>query len=339
MVGALVSSLLSALGQVPAAWAYETDTHDEIANRSRDLNAYQNDIGTIFEIFFATTVPGEKRSVRANLNIRVSSTISDEILVSRHTIYCGPVGGAQATQIYGVQNVLRGQTVTLTPRFIFTAGEPGDYHCWVTVGSGRPRPSGTRTTSNVLRVHWDSYLEATTPVAASASQQYAPTEPSVVLRSGKAYDAAVLTWTAPPEVSLFAATGDAYLTTCSSVSGSTDPLSGPAVDPVTGKRLCEGLVSRSGTRVNTRLVVGQLDVAGTGYCSLRYYPGPTGRETFISKDLHHVVVFQRGASVPVSTAPACSRTFRIKVYVKHVSGAAVIAHKQGTITSIIPAGP
>ena len=47
----------------------------------------------------------------------------------------------------------------------------------------------------------------------------------------------------------------------------------------------------------------------------------------------------KAANVAVSTAPDCSRNFKIKVMVKHVSGADLIVHKQGTITAVIPPAP
>jgi hypothetical protein len=40
-----------------------------------------------------------------------------------------------------------------------------------------------------------------------------------------------------------------------------------------------------------------------------------------------------------SARPHCTRDFEIKVYVKHVSGAKLIVHKQGTITAVIPPAP
>ena len=62
----------------------------------------------------------------------------------------------------------------------------------------------------------------------------------------------------------------------------------------------------------------------------------TGSGAF--EHVHHVVLFQSGA-VTISTAPDCSRDFKIKVYVKNVSGADLIVHKQGTITAVIPPAP
>jgi hypothetical protein len=207
------------------------------------------------------------------------------------------------------------------------------------ISTGRPRPTATNQTSNILRVDWGSYLEATTAIHSSSAQGFAPNEPSPVFGDGKAYDAAVLNWTAPADISTIAVSGDAYLTTCTSIPGSLDPLLDPGIDPVTGQHLCTSAdINKAGTTVITRLVVGQRNTAGTGYCQLTYFPSASGRRTLITKDVHHVVLFQSGA-VTISTAPGCSRDFRIKVYVKHVSGAKLIVHKQGTITAVIPPAP
>jgi hypothetical protein len=207
------------------------------------------------------------------------------------------------------------------------------------ISTGRPRPTATNQTANILKVDRGSYLEATTAIHSSSAQGFAPNEPSPVFGDGQAYDAAVLNWTAPADVSTIAVSGDAYLTTCTAVGGSWDPLRDPVVDPVTKQHLCARTdVNKAGTTAITRLVVGQRNAAGTGYCRLIHFPSASGRRTLITRDVHHVVLFQSGM-VTISTAPDCSRDFRIKVYVKHVSGAKLIVHKQGTITAVIPPAP
>lgn len=72
----------------------------------------------------------------------------------------------------------------------------------------------------------------------------------------------------------------------------------------------------------------------SGYCNTSTFP-VVWTTTFISRDVHHRMLYQSG-SVAVSAASECIRVFRIKVYVKHVSGSAVVVHKQGTITAAIP---
>lgn len=311
----------------PQAAAYEVDVQDNTAGRSRTYTAYTNDSGTIFELSFQTLLPGEKRRIRARVEVIMPSGASDVMVVARHAIRCGPVGSKTYEQLYGVRNVLRGETLIQTPRYTFTAGLPGQYRCWLWLGSGRPRPSGTRTSSNIFKVGWSSYLHATKPIHPASDHHFTPKDPSRLLMRGKASDENALEWTAPLLTSKFSASGDAYVTTCTSYGGS--------LDPVTGKHLCEGHTKVYGSKVNTRLVVGQLRSDGTGYCALNYYPSRRGRQTYISKDIHHVVVFNSGA-VPVRTGNGCGRKFRLKVLIKNVDGAAVMVHRQGTITAAIP---
>ena len=105
---ALVVAVIFSVVQAPPALAYDIDTRDTSANRSRTFNAFEDDIGTIFEIFFTTTTPNEQRRIRGLLKMVMPSTASDVMLVSRHTVYCAPAGStAIDNQIFGVQNVLR----------------------------------------------------------------------------------------------------------------------------------------------------------------------------------------------------------------------------------------
>lgn len=326
----VVSGLLAAwLAFAPSASAYGIDVHDKTAERSRTYTAYTDDSGTIFAIKFQTTSPGEKRRIRARLEVVMPSTASDVMLVARHAIRCGPVGVSQYEQLFGARNVLRKTTMVQTPRYTYTAAEPGEHRCWLWVSSGRPRPSGYGTTSNTFRIGWGSYLQATVPVHPASGQSFTPGEPSHLVLRGQASDENAFTWTAPEAATEFSASGDAYLTTCTTLGGSTDP--------VTGKQLCAGHTKTYGSKVTTRLVVGQLAADGSGYCALNHYPSAAGRQTYITKDIHHVVVFNSGL-VPVRTDAGCSRNFRVKVFVKTVDGAAVMVHRQGTITAAIPPG-
>src|SRR5215475_15238855 len=127
----LVVAAIIAVVPAPPALAYEVDTRDTSANRSRIFKAFEDDRGTIFEIFFTTTTPNEQRRIRGLLKMVMPSTASDVMLVSRHAVSCAPAAStATDNQIFGVQNVLRGGSIRMTPRYIFIAAEPGDYHCW-----------------------------------------------------------------------------------------------------------------------------------------------------------------------------------------------------------------
>lgn len=327
----LCVTLMAFFGVVPSASSsYPIDIHDGTANRSRTFKAYTQDAGTLFEIFFRTTTLNEKRRVQAQLNIAMPWTASDELLVGTYTIYCAPAGSnSGGNKISGSQNVLRGRTMSLNPHYLFTATVPGDYHCWVRVVSGRPRPTDSRISSNVFFVSSGSHLQSTSVLHPRSSQGYTPREPSTVIKWGRSGDVAVADVTAPVFTNSLNVSGDLWLTTCSSRAGSKDP--------VTGKYLCDGLINRAGSIVVTKVVVAQGRVGG-GYCKISYPSGSSGRRTFISKDVHHRLIFESGATA-VSNEIGCTRKFRIKIHVKHVGGAAVAIHNQGTITTtIMPPG-
>lgn len=312
----------------PFAHAYSTDARDDVPNRSRVFKAYQRDEGTIFEVFFSTQTPNEKRRIKGKLNITMPSSASDQLQVGSYSVYCAPVGSfSGANKVSGSQNVQRGRSMTFYPRYIFTALTPGDYHCWMRVSSNRPRPAATRVTSNTFTVGSGSYLEATSSLHQRSDQGFAPATRSRVLRNGAAEQAAVLTWTAPFGADAVSVSGDAWLTACTAVEGSKDP--------VTGKRLCEGLVNYAGSTVNTRIVVGQRNLTDNGYCKVTFLPGSSGRQAYISRNVHHRMMFA-GATVPISNSLGCSRNFRIRVDIRHVKGSAVVVHKQGTISAAIP---
>jgi hypothetical protein len=145
-----------------------------------------------------------------------------------------------------------------------------------------------------------------------------------VLRNGHAIDAAALNWTAPAGVTSFSTVGDVKLTACTAEGGSTDP--------VTGVVLCDGLKNTAGSDIYTVFQVMQRKISDpSSYCKITAFPSG-GRNVHISSDVHHQMLYAGGA-VSVSTGADCSRNFRIRIYVKSVSGSAVVVHRQGTIVS------
>lgn len=325
---AIIAAIVAPFVAAPSAQAaYAVVAKDNTANRSRTFHAYKADTGAIFDVAFRTTSSGEKRRLRAKLEVSQPSTTSDRLLVTRQAIRCSAVGNEDNfDQVYGVQNTLRGTTMTLTPRFTFTAGAPGNYHCWLWVNSGRPLPSSQRIESNVFKVGSPSYLEVTAAIHKGSGQSFEPRTASKLLLPGQSSQEQVLTWTSPT-TSTFSISGDAYLTTCSVAGGSTDP--------ITKKRLCEGHENPAGSTVRTKVIVRQLLDDGAGICKTSYFPDSTGREMFISKSVHHRLVYL-GGSVTLRTGWRCSRNFKISLSVKVVSGAAVMVHKQGTLTAAVP---
>jgi hypothetical protein len=329
MLAAAVPALSTCLAA--PVQAAVTDVQDSTAAQTRTIPSDGTRV-PMFDITFRTTVAGEKRRIRSKIIVAQPSTTSDELLMVGVSITCVPTGASTSSagtqdKIGQVQNVLRGQRLTLYPRFIFTADAPGSYTCKLGVLGGRPRPNGSLS-SNYFTIESGSYLEATTALHPSSSQGYAPDTASTRLDSSEAYDAAVLNWTAPTDVTSFAVSGDVKLTTCTAEGGSTDP--------VTGVVLCDNRVDFSGTTVRTVVLVMQREWSDPSqYCQVTSFPDSDGQSTFISKDVHHKMIYG-GGSATVSTASDCSRDFRIKIYTKHVSGSSVVVHTQGTITAAMP---
>lgn len=326
LVTACAGLMIATLVQAAPAQAYDAAVTDVNADRSRTFLADEVDRGTIFSVNFDTTQLNEKRYIYARLRFSTPSTISDVMIMAYRELFCDRVGGSSPQHVLGVQNVLRGQTITHTPRMVFTAAEPGSYRCWVHIISRRVRPVDSRPTSNVLKVSTGSYLTASVAIPPAAQNAIYHDKAGQLIDNGSAADSAVQTWTAPPDVTKFDAVGDTYLTTCSAVLGSWDP--------VVGTYRCDGRVERIGSWVRARVVVGQLNTTGTGYCALTHAPTEP-KDSYISIDVHHRVL-PRSTSVPVRTDPGCSRNFRIKMYVKHLRGAAVLVGSQGTITMALP---
>lgn len=328
---ACVLALALSLLTTPAAVAQDGLLQDTSADRSRAFKAYERDSGTLHKIKFTTTYLNAKRRVSAHLKVSMPANAADELLVATYQLICMPAGSNRGdNKILGSQNVLRGKTVTFNPHYLYTAESPGEHECWLRVSSGRPRPRDIRVWSNVFYVPTGSSLQLSSVQHNASQQGFTPREPSTVVRWHRTVDTASATVNVPLLANRISVSGDVWLTTCSSTGGSKDP--------VTGKLLCEGLINRSGTTVRTRVLVMQRKLFGDGYCRVTQFPDATGKLTYISKDVHHRMIYTTGLA-PVSSDLSCSRSVTVKVRLQHVSGAAVIIHNQGTIsTAIMPRG-
>lgn len=315
---ALVLSLLT----TPFALA---DTRDATPDRSRTFKAYERDAGTLFRIRFTTSLPNTKRRVQAKLAVTTPSSAADELLVATYSMYCAPADTNRGdNKILGSQNVLRGRTVSFNPHYLYTAATPGQHECWLRMSSGRPRPTKYRVSSNVLKVGYGSYLQLSGPQHRASQQGFTPREPSKLVKWHKTVNTAAATISAPLLANRLNVSGDLWLTTCSSRGGS--------LDPVTGKHLCEGNINRAGSTIRSTVIVSQRKLLGDGYCAVSYFPSASGRTTYISKDVHHMMRFESGLAT-ISSDLGCSRTLTVQVRVQHLSGAAVVIHNQGTITT------
>lgn len=301
------------------------DTRDTTPDRSRTFKAYERDAGTLFRIRFSTSLPNTKRRVQAKLDVSMPSSAADELLVGTYSMYCAPAGTNRGdNKILGSQNILRGRAVSFNPHYLYTAATPGQHECWLRLSSGRPRPTKYKVSSNVLKVGYGSYLQLSNPQHRASQQGFTPREPSKLVKWHKTVHTAAATITVPLLANRLNVSGDLWLTTCSSRGGSQDP--------VTGKHLCEGYINRAGSTIRSTVVVSQRRLFGDGFCAVSYFPSASGRTTYISKDVHHMMRFEAGHA-SISSNLGCSRTVTVQVRVQHLSGAAVVIHNQGTITT------
>lgn len=314
----------------PAELSWQKDSS---ANSSRTF--YGDRVGRgVFDVRFTTSEAGEKRWVQGVVNIeQVDSASADPLMMAAVSISCGMVGGDKDRQngMANTQNVIRGTPLRLEPQLVFVGGEPGEYRCVLSAQGGRPRPNGSFDATR-FQIESGSLLQVSSPVHEASAKAYAPTQPSIVLDDGEAHDAAALSWTAPEGVETFTAFGSVKLTACTAVGGSDDPY-----DDLPSTGLCglpEHEIDFGGTDVTAAFQVRQQAVGG-GYCAEHQVPAGDA-QVHVSKDTHHEQVYRVAAAIPVSTAPDCTRDFRIKTYVKQRSGASIVVHKQGTISAVIP---
>ena len=329
---------LVAIARPTIAHAYAIDVSDATANNSRTIHAYlENNVSVeMFKISFTATA-GEKRRVRGQIYASMPATAVDDLLMVGVTIQCASgTSYAAATadaNLGNTQNVLRGASLSLSPRIVYTATSSGIQTCGLSVVTSRPRPAVPEDDeSNYFTVDPGSFLEATVAIHPSAAQGFRVGPPSARLESGDAFDAAAFNWTAPAGVTNFAVSGDVKVTTCTSVSGSRDVTTG-------GVYLCEGHVNPAGSTVGTVVVARQLKISDPSTpCAATSSPATGYTTTTVSKDVHHRMIYG-SVSVNVSSAPDCSRTFRIKVYVKNLgdpSRSAFVVHVPNSITAAIP---
>lgn len=315
----------------PAHAELVVDVVDQTPDRSTTFHADKMDRGTLFWVEFTTTQPKERRLARGIVSAKMPTTTSDTHLVLWTQTTCVGNDGTYPVSMTNVENIKRGATLHLRPTFIYTAPTPGTYHCMVYIKSNRPRPVDSRPESNVYNIQPNSRLEVTEPLPAAARQRFEPNSKSYLVdaKVHRSRDANNFDWVAPPGLKKFSVHGGLYLTACTSASGSSDPAQG-------SKYLCtREHRSRSGGIVKTRLTVLQKKRNAAGYCRSAYAPSAAGRETFISRNIHHKIVTY-DMTVPISTSPACSRTFRIKLLVSWVRGSSIMIHQQGTLTSAFP---
>lgn len=281
-LAALVLSLVHAVPASAAARSYAPDTVVRADSQIRQLASIT-----------LSASGGDKYALYARMQTENSTTR----MLAEMRLHCH-----QSTpELTTTQNLHAGQSLlVLHGRYIFTAPASGTYTCRFAVRS--IIPGGTTDPSETFLVRGSgTYLEA----AAQPSWVEHGYQPDIVrvVSGGTALDVAVLYFTAPLSVSQFAATADVEMTNCYDDSR----------ECITTPRNTEN------SRVSSRLQVMQVAVGG-GYCSITNYPESGYAVTAITRDQHHRKIHHRVDRVSVHTSSDCTRTFRIKVYLKVDSG-------------------
>jgi len=244
--------------------------------------------------------PAGRRFVTATVSARSAPGASKHLMLAA-ILTCG----AQST-LTGV-NIVAGRG-SVAPRRIFSDARS----CRVDVQSALGKTAADRL---LIDVSWSSE-----PVRWGA-EGYVPDAQPTLLRPGRRYDAVPVTFNVPAQAGYVKIKGDARLTACTTTGGSRENGS---------ENLCLGRVNTAGTRVRVDLIVQQFARSGGGYCQSRVLSSKT---FFIDKWLHHADAHQAG-TFTLSRARGCLPTVRVKLRVNVLSGADLVVHRQGTLTSI-----
>ena len=129
---------------------------------------------------------------------------------------------------------------------------------------------------------------------------------NTLLPQGGALDALELSWTAPEDVRQFTVTADTQLTNCY----------GPA------RECTRESVNTDDSVVDTRLIVSQRARDG-GYCAVTRWPARGMDRIEVTWTEHHQKNYHR-VPVQVSDDASCTRTFVVKVHMRHVRGNEVL---------------
>jgi hypothetical protein len=244
----------------------------------------------------ATVTVNAERGQRLHVTGRLQAHDAQARMLSEIRLRCT---SDSSGDLWTTQNMSRGQArAVLTARYLFTAPSSGSYDCELLARSFIPGGGGNRDAA--FRVEGDGTYLRVDPVAAWARHRFQASERLVTPR--RAYDVTVMDFTAPAGVDRFTATADVELTNCY----------GPAricnTDPVNGNR----------SVVGSRLQVMQRAANG-GYCRVTSWPASGLDRTSVSWGVHHKKNYHR-VQVNVSEEARCTRSFRVKTYVRWLAG-------------------
>jgi hypothetical protein len=204
-------------------------------------------------------------------------------------------------ELRSTQNLNYGQQrLTHLGRYIFRAPHDGTFECKLQtrglVHGTQSNPPARYTVEGA-----STYIAVSGEQPSWVKHQYQGSQRRI--RTGRARDLTVMTFTAPAGVRRFSATADVEMTDCYNA--------GYVCDTVPSNRLS--------TTVGSQLLVMQKNRSG-GYCKITKWPASGLERTTITYQQHHKKSYHRAVNVPVSTNASCTRSFRIKMYTRVLSG-------------------
>lgn len=314
LLGGLVVLPVSAAGQATAARV--SDYSDSSADDGRTVPAYRladdpNRVLRVFSVKFWAR-EGERRYITSRVLARQPSSTPDSLLMASVSVSCSP--GEGVTNAGATQNVIRGRTTVLTPRFVYTVPRTGMVGCLLVASGLRPRPSSSgATSSNVWYVDSGSYLSVSEPMG-WWPRSLATSATSRVVDRGERWTPIASVVPVGANDTSFEIVSDHKVTTCSSVGGSRDSSTG-------GRELCEGRVSTTGSRVRLVVSAVQLDRSGQACAAAQEF----SRTWLVRPDVHHAMLFSKSV-VGVSRSASCEPRFAIRSSIEQVGGADVVIH-------------
>jgi hypothetical protein len=223
-------------------------------------------------------------------------------------------------------NMLRGETIALSPRMLLRATAQGPYTCEIGFVNGDPATEAPTT----LDISEHSYIGIDGPQDPGSMMRREPNpepEPGegrgpsgFRLDIGQTADVAVENDFVIPDLGrpiLF--TGDVQWTVCRT---SDDEV---------------GCIGRSAdyATIGFHLSVFQWNNAGTGYCST--WSAPFTYKRVDGRTTHHATTYSAGTFVP---DPSCPARARVKIYVRNFGGqdgdGALAVHSRGTVLEAMP---
>jgi hypothetical protein len=239
---------------------------------------------------------GDKFYVNSRLQTKAARQTSYHHMMVGLTLGCD--GGVD---LLTTQNIDYGKKVLRhTGRYIFQAPADGVYECLLR-GRGLIHGAQSSPPAQYTVDGANTYISVSGKQPSWVKHQYQGTKQ--LIRTGRARDLLIMSFTAPEGVASFSATADVEMTDCYNAG-----------------YLCDTIPSnRLSSVVDTRLLVMQRSTDG-GYCKITRWPESGLKTTIITWEQHHKKSYHRVTGVPVSTASGCTRNFRIKVYTRVRSG-------------------